>query len=69
MIEVFKTNVMELQQAGLLKSELRRHFPELDIHFDLQDCDKVLRIEGRAFLPEAIMAVLRSSGYHCELLD
>ena len=69
MIEVFKTNVMELQQAGLLKSEIQRHFPDHDIHFDLQDCDKVLRIEGQSFLPEEIMAIIRTSGYHCEVME
>lgn len=66
---MFKTNVMELQQACLLRSELRRHFPEHDIHFDLQDCDKILRIEGRPFLPEAIMAIIRTRGFLCEVLD
>lgn len=69
MIEVFKTNVMEPQQAGLLRMELMRHLPGHDIHFDLQDCDKVLRVEGGPFSPEEIIAIIRGKGYRCEVLD
>ena len=46
MIEVFKTNVQEFSEAQKLVALLRKHFPNSKINFDLDDCDKVLRVEG-----------------------
>ena len=47
MIEVFKTNVQnEIQCKQKLKT-LKKKFPALKINFDLQDCDKIVRVEGK----------------------
>lgn len=45
MIEVFKTNIRSKKDALLVLSKLQTIFPESSINIDLQDCDKVLRIE------------------------
>jgi hypothetical protein len=49
MIEVFKTNVEEAVQAEKLVDILLDHFPDNKINFDLHDCDKILRVEGKVF--------------------
>jgi hypothetical protein len=69
MVEVFKTNVQRQKQARILKSELISQFPFIKINFDLEDCDKVLRVEGRKFAPDKIIELLHSNGYYCQILE
>ena len=69
MVEVFKTNVEKVQQAITLINELRLHFPESKINFDLDDCDKILRVEGIHFLTDKVMLLLEKNGFKCRLLE
>jgi len=48
---------------------LLQHFPGNEINFDLEDCDRILRIEGENILCERIKEVLHEAGYQCEVLD
>ena len=68
-VEVFKTNVLEDEQARLLISVLLDHFPQHKINFDLQDCDKILRVEGRQIIPKQIIQVMNKYGYECQALE
>ena len=45
-VEVFKTAVASSSEAALVLQILKAHFPSCRINFDLQDCDRILRIEG-----------------------
>jgi hypothetical protein len=69
MIEVFKTSVREQEQAEMILSTLVNSFPSIKINFDLQDCDHVLRVEGREFSVIEIVNLLQANGHHCEPLD
>jgi len=69
MIEVFKTDIQELSQAEELISLLLDHFPESKINVDMHDCDKVLRIEGRNFLPSKVMLLVKENGFMCSVLE
>jgi len=69
MVEVFKTNISNIQQSEMLTRKLSEHFPESDIYFDLQDCDNVLRVEGDDICAEKIIGLLTADGYHCEVLE
>jgi hypothetical protein len=69
MIEVFKTNVQEFAQAQHLVVLLQRHFPGSRINFDLDDCDKILRVEGAHFITEKVMVLVKEKGFQCNLLD
>jgi len=69
MIEVFKTNVYEAEKAQELISVLLQHFPGSRINFDLEDCDKVLRVEGRNFTAGRVMELVNENGYHCTELE
>ena len=69
MVEVFKTNVQANEQAKELISLLQQAFPGNKINFDLDDCDKVLRIEGRNFISCNVMSVLKERGFMCNLLE
>ena len=69
MVEVFKTNVQEFSQAQKLVALLRRHFPDSKINFDLDDCDKVLRVEGNNLRIEKVMTLVIEKGFLCTVLD
>ncbi|MBN8572075.1 MAG: hypothetical protein J0M18_20835 [Ignavibacteria bacterium] len=68
MVEVFKTNVGDKLTADKITAELQLLFGG-NINFDLDDCDKILRVEGDEILPEKISEVLTCKGFICEILD
>lgn len=68
MVEVFKTNVKRRQQAAELLSALSHQFPAHCINFDLDDGDKILRIEGDNICTDTIIGLLSLQGYKCEIL-
>ncbi len=70
MTEVFKTNVQLTQDSELLIDKLREHLScDSRISFDLEDCDRVLRIEKCFVLPGKVIEVLEVHGYLCEILQ
>lgn len=69
MVEVFKTDVVEAERSNLLIQRLLSYFPDNKINFDLEDCDKILRIEGKNIISEKIMEILNNEGHFCEILD
>lgn len=69
MVEVFKTDVYEEDRSITIVQKLLNFFPKNKINFDLDDCDKVLRIEGENILPGRIMELLKEEGHECEILD
>ena len=69
MIEVFKTNVQEFSEAQKLVALLRKHFPNSKINFDLDDCDKVLRVESNNLRIEKVMTLVTQKGFLCTVLD
>lgn len=68
MIEVFKTNVQEAEQSQMLIGKLLEHFPDSAVNFDLEDCDKILRIHASSICHKTIIELLNSHGYYCEVL-
>lgn len=68
MVEVFKTNVQEVAESRILTQKLLEHVQVAKISFDLEDCDKVLRIEGESFLADEIIDLVISAGYQCEVM-
>lgn len=69
MVEVFKTNVEQQNQAVILLADLLQRFPSFTINFDLEDCDKILRVKGKNIPAEEIIDVLRSNGLQGQVLD
>jgi hypothetical protein len=68
MVEVFKTNVTDIELSERLIRKLRVHFPDSGINFDLEDCDRILRVEAAIIDPEKIIKILNVNGYSCEVL-
>jgi hypothetical protein len=69
MVEVFKTNVKNKSQARQILKSLKKNFPQLKINFDLDDCDKILRVEGTDISTCAIIELMKSNQFLCEILD
>jgi len=68
-VEVFKTNVQQMEEAEMLIQKLAEHFPGHKINFDLSDCDRILRVEGENILSHKIIELLNSGNYQCIMLE
>jgi len=69
MVEIFKTDVCEAEKSKILALQLSEYFPESKINFDLDDCDNILRVEGKNIDCREIIAVLNAKGFLCEVLS
>jgi hypothetical protein len=71
MVEIFVTNVAKKKDSVFLRNELLRIFPDSEISFDLEDCDRILRIKTLSLLPVAcgeVISCLNAHGFECNLL-
>ena len=68
MVEVFKTNVNGIEQSQILIEKLVSHFPGSKINFDLDDCDKILRVEAESISHHSIITILGEHGFCAEVL-
>lgn len=72
MTEVFKTNVLTPHAAKQIINDLGCTLPGCDISFDLEDCDKVLRVQSGDGLDiniEAIHKIVNSYGFQIAVLN
>jgi hypothetical protein len=69
MVEVFKTTVKTKSESEMILNILLEKFPNHSINFDLEDCDKILRIEGNNFNTEIIINTLKEFNCVCEILE
>jgi len=68
MVEVFKTNVQHKELAEQLVSALQDRIDFCKINFDLEDCDKILRVECKQVCVETVIEILNTHGLQCEVL-
>jgi hypothetical protein len=68
MVEVFKTNVEDPGESVRVIQLLAPHFPKGSINFDLEDCDRILRIEDDKVSCTLVIGLLKDCGYACEVL-
>ena len=59
----------ETGQAARIVTILLEHFPGSKVNFDLHDCDKILRVEGKSFCTEKIMTLVVENGFSCNVLE
>jgi hypothetical protein len=67
-VEVFKTSVNSKDESVHLLRQLHLHFPACKINFDLEDCDHILRIEGRDICVQTVSEILTTQNFTCEQL-
>lgn len=68
MVEVFKTNVEHSEHSEKLISQIISFIPNSKVNFDLEDCDKILRIEAESVSNQIIIEILNQNGYQAEVL-
>ena len=70
-VEVFKTNVSNERQAIALLSMIHALFADYEATFDLEDCDRILRIKAKAEIVSLtpLLRVLNKLGCHAEVLS
>lgn len=69
MIEIFKTDVKNKQLAEKIAQQISTLFSIQSIHFDLSDCDRVLRIEGTDLNNQEVIKIVNSYGHSCTELE
>jgi len=71
MVEVFKTNVKDCEQAEKLLDAIHGSFINHRANFDLEDCDKILRVESNSGYVESssIIHFLREHGCKAQILE
>ncbi len=68
-VEVFKTNVQKESDKNYVIAIIQTQFPDYKINFDLEDCDKILRVEGVEPQYKDIIDYVNCLGYTCVRLD
>lgn len=63
MVNVFRTDVPANDIAEKIVHDLLLIYPSLRITFDLEDEDKILRVEGRFFKADDVINCLKENGY------
>lgn len=70
MVEVFKTNVQFASDANMLLHHMRNLFPCYQANFDLEDCDRILRIKSFGNINvDSVVRLLTQSGFKCKVLE
>jgi hypothetical protein len=69
MILVFKTTVKTKTDVERIDKALNSYLGTRKWNFDLEDCDKILRIESESAKPSVlrsnITALMKNSGFEC----
>jgi hypothetical protein len=70
MVEVFKTNIQDPCESEVIAKAIRERFPEYQLSFDLEDCDKILRVANAKpdLEYQTLFNIARSLGVKMEVL-
>jgi hypothetical protein len=69
-VEVFKTNVNKRRQANRLLNAIHNAFGNHKANFDLDDCDKILRVQcdNGTLCAKSLISFLNELGCRAEVL-
>ncbi|MFZ6053344.1 hypothetical protein [Halocola ammonii] len=65
---VFKTSVETFEEVRKLHPALQRLVGSEPWNFDLEDCDRILRVESPYIGSGSVIETLSAHGFHCEEL-
>jgi hypothetical protein len=69
MIYILKTSVKSKNQVRKLKPHINKILSNERWNFDLEDCDKILRIDSEENRIQEIKHILSIHKFHCEELE
>ena len=68
-VEVFRTDVADPERAKWLADRIERNFTNCKVHFDLEDCDRILRVLSEGDIEsELLIELLKEVGCVAEVL-
>jgi len=67
MIEIFCTNVSSRLQANNILDRLQKEFPQYEMNFDLEDCDRILRVDGKEDVVNRQAIIELVKHFKCEI--
>jgi hypothetical protein len=68
-VEVFKTNVADPERAKWLVDQIERNFANCKVNFDLDDCDRILRVVfNEKIQTHLLIDLLNDAGCMAEVL-
>ncbi|MBK5279006.1 MAG: hypothetical protein JJE09_09120 [Bacteroidia bacterium] len=68
MVEVFKTNVINQEQAHMLANEINKQFNYYTASFDLEDCDNILRITCTSGIVDSGRVINLLNNFGCDAM-
>lgn len=70
MVEVFKTNVVDSEDAKRIIDQIHKDFSHYQANFALDDCDRILRINcSEGFIAAAeVIAIVDLYGFNASIL-
>lgn len=70
MVEVFRTNVCDRAHAQKLVEQIQTIFSHYSANFDLDDCDKILRVKSNtgSVEPSSVIKLMGELGFVAEIL-
>lgn len=69
MIYIFKTSVKTKSEVKKLKPHINNILPNERWNFDLEDCDRILRIDSEETIVLKIKDLLDIHNFNCEELE
>lgn len=66
---VFKTSVTKKQQVSKVQALLIAIPAIVKWNFDLDDCDRILRVVSNQLSPRYVESVLQTAGFNCQELE
>jgi hypothetical protein len=67
MVEIFRTNVKSKRLAGKVLKALQSHLPAFNFNFDLEDCDRILRVQSNGAPVECPKIIRIVKGHFIEI--
>ena len=68
-VEIFKTGVCRANEAESVVNVLLKCFPHYQINFDLDDCDKVLRVVSEINVSMVLVEQLGNLGFTAKVME
>ncbi len=68
MVEVFVTDIPTIDFANQVYQQIQGLLPAARITFDLEDCDRILKIEDNDIDSEQVIHLLSTLGFMCRVL-
>lgn len=68
-VKIFSTDIENRTQVNDVRSAICSLDPHSIVTVDLEDCDKVLRVEGNITNCEHIISLLSKLGFRCDELE